>query len=318
MNFLPTKTPSVLCVIAILVAGALPTFAKSSHGKIRVLIVDGFSNHDWRQTTRLLRGILDRTGKFAVDVSTAPQDPDSPEWAAWHPDFFKYDVVIQTCNENANNGQLFNLKKKPDWPLAVKLDFIQYVRDGGGVYIFHAAENAFVGWKEYEQMVGLSWREANYGTAVRIEAGKLVRIAPNDGRGTNHGKRSDVSVTRLGDDPIHAGMPRTWMSPDMEVYYYARGPAENLTVLAYARDSDPDLGLLWPVEWTTTYGKGHVYISTYGHVWPGDIDPPGMRCAAVQTIIPRAVEWLAGRKVNIQVPPDFPGTAAVTVRSIPK
>jgi len=319
MTFLQSKAASVLCAIAIIVAGALPASARSNHGKIRVLIIDGFSNHDWQQTTQLLRGILDRAGKFKVDVSTVPQDPDSPEWAKWHPDFFKYDVVIQTCNENANNGLLLNLKKKPDWPLEVKLDFAQYVRDGGGVYIFHSAENAFVGWKEYEQMVALSWREANYGTAVRIDdAGKLVRISPNDGRATNHGKRSDVLVTRLGNDPIHTGMPRAWKSPDMEVYYYARGPAENLTVLAYARDSDPSLGLLWPVEWTSTYGKGRVYTSTYGHVWPGDVNPPGLRCAAVQTIIPRALEWLAGRKASFHIPADFPGTAAVSVRESPK
>ena len=315
MSFLPSKAASLLCVITFILAGALPTFAKSNHGKIRILIVDGFSNHDWRQTTQLLRRVLDRAGEFEVDVSTAPQDPDSPEWQTWRPKFSSYDVVIQTCNENANNGELLNLKKKPDWPEAAKRDFVDYVRNGGGVYIFHAAENAFVGWKEYEQMVGLSWRDANYGTAGRIDdTGKQVRIPPNDGRGTNHGKRSDVLVTRLGDDPIHAGMPHAWMSPDMEVYYYARGPAENLTVLAYARDSDPKLGLQWPVEWTTTYGKGRVYISTYGHVWPGDFDPPGIRCAAVQTIIPRALEWLAHRTPSFPVPSDFPGTTTVSVR----
>ena len=100
----------------------------------------------------------------------------------------------------------------------------------------------------------------------------------------------------------------------MEVYYYARGPAERLQVLAYATDSDPKLGLLWPVEWTTTYGKGRVYISTYGHVWPGDVEPPGLRDAAVQTIIPRALEWLARRPVTFPVPSDFPGTTTVSVR----
>ena len=302
-------------MFAVFIAGALPGFAKSNHGKIRVLIVDGFSNHDWQQTTQLLRGILDGAGKFEVDVSTAPQDSDSPEWAAWRPKFSNYDVVIQTCNENANNGLLLNLKKKPDWPEAVNRDFAEYVRKGGGVYIYHAAENAFVGWKEYEQMVGLSWRDANYGTAIRIDdAGGLVRIPPNDGRATNHGKRQDVLVTRLGNDPIHSGLPRAWMSPDMEVYYYARGPAQNINVLAYARDTDPKLGLLWPVEWTTNYGKGRVYISTYGHVWPGDVQPPGLRDAAVQTIIPRALEWLARRPVKFPVPGDFPGTSAVSVR----
>jgi uncharacterized protein len=166
-------------------------------------------------------------------------------------------------------------------------------------------------------MVGLSWREAGYGTAIRIgDAGEAIRIPPNDGRGTGHGQRGDVLVTSLGSDQIHAGLPGKWMSPDIEVYYYARGPAEKLSVLAYARDSDPKLGLLWPVEWTTTYGKGRVYISTYGHVWPGDVDPPGMRCAAVQTIIPRALEWLAHRTPKYPIPRDFPGPAAVSVRAV--
>ena len=38
---------------------------------VRVLIVDGFSNHDWKLTTSLIEGILMPTGLFTVDVSTA-------------------------------------------------------------------------------------------------------------------------------------------------------------------------------------------------------------------------------------------------------
>jgi type 1 glutamine amidotransferase len=152
-------------------------------------------------------------------------------------------------------------------------------------------------------------------TAIRVsEDGTLVRIPPGEGGGTSHGQRGDVLVTRLGDDPIHAGMPRAWLTPSLEVYYYARGPAENIHVLAYARDSKPGQGLLWPVEWTTTYGKGPVYVSTYGHVWKGDVQPASMRCAAVQTIIPRVVQWLAKKPVTIPVPPDFPGTNAISIR----
>ena len=120
MTFLRSKAASFLCVLAVVLASAPPTFATPPQKKIRVLIVDGFSNHDWRQTTQLLRGILERAGEFDVDVSTAPQDTDSPEWATWRPKFSNYDVVIQTCNENANNGLLLNLKKKPDWPEPVK------------------------------------------------------------------------------------------------------------------------------------------------------------------------------------------------------
>jgi len=275
---------------------------------IRVLIVDGFSNHDWQQTTSLIRGILDSTGQFDVSVSTAPATTNDPAWSTWRPKFSAYDVVIQTCND-INHG--------PMWPEAVKKDFSAYVINGGGVYIFHSAENAFVGWKEYERMVGLCWRKASYGTAIRVnEDGTLTRIPPDVGGGTSHGTRGDVLVTRFADDPIHAGLPHSWLSPDMEVYYYARGPAEEVTVLAYARDSKPGQGMLWPVEWTVAYGQGRVYVSTYGHVWKGDVQPPSMRCAAVQTIIPRAVQWLAKKPVTIPVPPDFPGTNTVSVRPI--
>lgn len=305
----------LLSLLAISFAGLLPASASAAGRKIRVLIVDGFSNHDWPQTTAMLRGLLEATKDFTVSVSTAPQETDAARWAAWRPRFADYDVVIQTCNDNGGNGLLEGVSPKPRWPQAVKQDFVDFVRKGGGVYIFHAAENAFVGWKEYERMVGLCWRDAGYGTAVRVsEEGRIVRIPPGEGGGTGHGARSDVLVTLLGDDPIHAGMPRTWLSPDMEVYYYARGPAERLHVLAYARDSKPGQGMLWPVEWTTTYGQGRVYVSTYGHVWKGDVQPAGLRCAAVQTIIPRALQWLARRPVTFPLPKDFPGTSAISER----
>lgn len=293
-------------LIALFLAASFAVSAADS--KIRVLIVDGFSNHDWQQTTALIRGILTPTGLFDVNVSTTPQTTNAADWSAWRPKFSDYDVVIQTCNDISHG---------PKWPEPVQKDFEDFARKGGGVYIYHSAENAFVGWKAYEQMVGLCWRKADYGVAIRVnEDGTLARIPPGEGSNTSHGKRGDVLVTRLGDDLIHDGMPRAWLSPDMEVYFYARGPAENVTVLAYARDSKPGQGMLWPVEWTTIYGKGRVYVSTYGHVWKGDTNPPAMRCAAVQTIIPRAVQWLAQKPVTVPVPDDFPGTNAISVRPV--
>ncbi|HZI32837.1 MAG TPA: ThuA domain-containing protein, partial [Candidatus Binatia bacterium] len=215
------KSALLSCLAAVLFAGLIRP-AEAADTKIRVLIVDGFSNHDWQQTTALLRQILEPTGLFDVSVSTTPQRTNAAAWDAWRPKFSDYDVVIQTCND-INHG--------PKWPEPVKKDFEDFVRTGGGVYIFHSAENAFVGWKEYERMVGLCWRKADYGTAIRVNNdGSLVRVPPGEGSGTGHGKRGDVLVTRLGDDPIHVGMPRAWLSPDMEVYYYARGSAENITV----------------------------------------------------------------------------------------
>ena len=299
------KSRLYLCLAILLLAGSV-LFAGTDGRKIRVLIVDGYSNHDWRQTTLLVSNLLATSGNFDVVVSTAPNLTNDPAASAWHPHFSDYDVVIQNCND------IFHPKP---WPELVKRDFENFVRNGGGVYIFHSSENAFTGWKEYERMVGLCWRPANYGTAICVNSGgKLVRIPPGVGESTGHGPRGDVLVTRLGEDPIHTGMPRAWLTPELEVYYYARGPAQQVHVLAYARDSKPGQGMLWPVEWTVDYGAGRVYVATYGHVWPGDVQPASLRCAAVQTIIPRAVQWLAKRPVTIPVPPDFPGTNTISAR----
>ena len=41
---------------------------------VRVMIINGQNNHDWRITTDALRATLDATGRFAVQVETAPQE----------------------------------------------------------------------------------------------------------------------------------------------------------------------------------------------------------------------------------------------------
>ena len=271
---------------------------------VRVLIVDGVSNHDWKLTTALIRGILEPTGDFAVTVSTTPSTKDSADWDAWRPRFTDYDVVIQTYND---------LGGGPKWPKAVQDDFEAFVRNGGGVYVWHGGNNAFSDWPAYNDMIGLGWRESSFGWALSVnDQGRITRIAPGDGPGTGHGKRVDTLVKRIGDHPIHAGLPRAWMTPDIEVYHYARGPAARIEVLSYG--FDPDTTMNWPLEWTTRYGKGRVYTSTFGHVWAGDTQPARMRCAGVQTILMRALQWLAGRSVTIPVPPDFPTADRVSVR----
>ena len=271
---------------------------------VRVLIVDGVSNHDWKLTTALIRGILEPTGDFAVTVSTTPSTKDSAGWDAWRPRFTDYDVVIQTYND---------LGGGPKWPKAVQDDFEAFVRNGGGVYVWHGGNNAFSDWPAYNDMIGLGWRESSFGWALSVnDQGRITRIAPGDGPGTGHGKRVDTLVKRIGDHPIHAGLPRAWMTPDIEVYHYARGPAARIEVLSYG--FDPDTTMNWPLEWTTRYGKGRVYTSTFGHVWAGDTQPARMRCAGVQTILMRALQWLAGRSVTIPVPPDFPTADRVSVR----
>jgi type 1 glutamine amidotransferase len=293
---------SILAALSALAFFAPPDLAADS--KIKVLIVDGFSNHDWRQTTRLIRGILDSSGLFDVAVSTSPPTAASPGWDDWRPMFSDFDVVIQNCNDYGGG---------PSWPRPVQVAFVDFVKNGGGVLAFHSANNAFPNWPEYNQIVGLLWRKRDFGTALTIDASeKIVAIPPNHGGNTGHGKRGDVLVHLLGDHPIHDGLPRTWLTPSLEVYYYARGPAQNMQVLSYGFDRLTQMN--WPLEWTVTYGKGRMYSSTFGHVWKGDIQPASMRCADEQTLLLRALQWLAKRPITVPVPPDFPTATAISIR----
>jgi hypothetical protein len=271
---------------------------------IRVLIVDGFSNHDWKLTTALIRGIIEPTGLFVVDVSTSPPTADAPGWDSWRPNFQAYDVVIQNCND---------IKGGQQWPRDVQIAFEQYVANGGGVYVWHSANNAFPAWPAYNEMIGLGWRKKDAGWAIAVgDKEQLIRIPAGEGENTSHGARHDTVIHRMGEHPIHAGLPREWLTPDIEVYQYARGPAKNLKVLSYG--FDPRTKMNWPLEWVVQYGKGRVYTSTFGHVWTGDTQPVRMRCAGVQTIVVRALQWLARRDVTWPVPKDFPTADKASIR----
>ena len=185
------------------------------------------------------------------------------------------------------------------------------------MFVFHAGNNAFANWEAYNQIIGLGWRGKNYGYALRIGTNEVIeRIPPGEGAGTSHGARTDRVVNRLGEHPIHAGFPRRWKTPAIEVYTYARGPAENVSVLSWAEE--PRTHERWPIEWTVQFGAGRVYNSTFGHVWPGEADPVDLRCAGFQTVLVRSLQWLAKRDVTFPVPRDFPTADAVVLRALPE
>ena len=213
----------------IILMTALTAFAAAGGEQTRVLIVDGFSNHDWKRTTACLTELLARHGGYSVDVSTFPAGAPQEEREAWNPEFRNYDVVIQ----NTNGGT-----QGPEWGATAKKSLEQYLKEGGGMLAFHSANNAFPQWPEYNRMIGLGWRPRDYGTSLIVtDDGAVLRLPPGEGGPTSHGARIDALVTRLGNHPMHAGLPRQWRAADIEVYRYTRGPAEQVQVLSYARGS---------------------------------------------------------------------------------
>ena len=285
----------ISCLQFILLSNS--TFCQSKSDKIDVLIVDGFSNHDWKQTSYVVKTILGKSGLFNVSISTAPSEPEDKGWNTWRPEFKNFDVVIK----NSNN--IHNTKIR--WPREVEKGLEEYIKSGGGLYVLHSANNSFPNWDEYNLIIGLGWRSKEEGIALQVkDNGQIEEIPIGEGKGTNHGPRNDEVIHILNRHPINRNFPNAWKTPDMELYEYARGPAKNLTILSYARENKTNIN--WPVEWTVSYGKGRVYNSSMGHLWKGEKYPVSYRCIGFQTTLIRATEWLATGNVSYKIPEDFP------------
>ena len=275
----------------------------------RVLIIDGINNHDWPRATAILKAILQDSGLFVVEISTTPPREGSPEeWAKWRPNFANYDVVIS----NFNGG---HTARGVHWPREVEQALEQYVSNGGGLVIFHAANNSFPNWPAYNEMIGLGWRTPDFGPSIIVGPGeKIVTIPAGEGRKPGHGPEHDFVVTLLDQEhPITQGLPKKWLHPNEQLTHGQHGPARNMTVLTYAWSKDTQQNEV--MDWVIPYGRGRVYTTMLGHLWKDKPDT-ALRCAGFQTLFVRGVEWSATGAVTHPVPNDFPTESAASLRAI--
>ena len=99
--------------------------------------------------------------------------------------------------------------------------------NGGGLVIYHAANNSFPNWPAYNEMIGLGWRDKNFGPSLIVSPEeKIIEIPKGEGRNPGHGPEHDFQVTVLNTDhPITKGMPKKWMHPHEQLTHGQHGPA---------------------------------------------------------------------------------------------
>jgi type 1 glutamine amidotransferase len=280
----------------------LSTHANAIDKPILVLIVDGQSGgpyHAWQLTTSILKKELEETKLFQVTVATSPEFPG--DFSNFHPKFADYKAIV--WNYDA-----------PDWPADLRQQLEDYVRNGGGLVIVHAADNAFPDWPAFNQMTGIGgWRNRSEkaGPFWYFKDGKLISD-DTPGPAGSHGARLPFQVvTRDSQHPIMKGLPPAWMHNTDELYAHLRGPGQNMTVLAtaYSDPKNKGTGHDEPMLMVLSYGKGRIFHTTMGH------DATALSCVGFMTTYQRGTEWAATGKVTQRVPTTFPTANTVSFRA---
>ena len=284
---------------AMLAVALRPAVAAPS---IHVMLLDGESGgpyHAWQLTTPVMKKELEETGLFQVDVVTAPAW--GGDFNSFKPDFQKYQVIVSNLDS-------------PDWPPDLQAAFEQFVNNGGGLVVVHAADNAFPNWRAFNEMTGIGgWRnrDDHAGPMWYFQNGKLVSDN-SPGPAGAHGARLPFQLTaRDGQHPIMRGLPAAWMHAGDELYSKLRGPGQNMTVLAtaYSDASNSGTGHDEPILMVLSYGKGRIFHTTMGH------DIPALSCVGFITTFQRGTEWAATGNVTQRVPPTFPTANTVSYRA---
>lgn len=233
---------------------------------IRTLLITGHNNHNWQYTSRVHADTLKATGRFDVDIT------DDPETALADTDAVrKYQLFVLDYNDSQASKR---------WGSSAEQNFTAAVNGGAGVVAIHAADNAFKGWADYEKMLGLMWRD-----------------------GTGHGKFHAFDIEIVDKEhPITKGMADIKAHPD-ELYHNLINPQNvkySLLARALATKESGGSGKQEPMAFTLQFGKGNIFATPLGHVWPGSDDQKvSVTSPAFKTLLARGAEWAATGKVTL-------------------
>lgn len=275
-------------------------FSVSARKPIKTLLITGQNNHNWQVSHVAIKQILENSGRFAVDFAISPSQ--GKDMSGFILDFTPYDLVVLDYNGDA-------------WPDKTNENFLRYVQNGGGVVVYHAADNAFSGWKEFNKICALGgWegRNEKSGPWVYWKDGKLVKDS-SPGVGGSHGQQHEYVLTARNDEhPVMKGLPKQWKHTKDELYDRMRGPGNIKDILftAFSEKETGGSGREEPLIFTVDYGDARIFHTMLGHAGSTLEDNPAMQCAGFQITLLRGAEWAATGKVTLKVPKDFPGMEA--------
>lgn len=247
---------------------AMPLLAQdSAPAKIKLLIVTGANNHDWKWTAPELKRVFEECGRFTVDVTEEPAKDlaDGDRLAG-------YAAIVLDYNG-------------PRWGEPAESAFLHAVQGGVGVSVVHAADNSFPDWPEYCKLVGLCWVNGK----------------------TAHGSYHPFDVVVVDPaHPITQGMADMRMHPDELYHRLVPTPGAEFRVLlsAYSEPKTGGTGRYEPMATAAHYGKGRVFHTPLGHTWNNAIPTrASFYDPQLRTLLQRGTEWAATGAVTISPTP---------------
>lgn len=151
--------------------------ARGADAKLRVLVLSGANNHDWKTTTPAIKAALEESGRFEVDVEDRVMDMKPGAFAP-------YQVIVSNFNTYGNDAPA-----RKEWDAETKKGFTDHMTKGRGLVIVHAGSSVFYDWPEFHNLACGTWKD-----------------------GTSHGAIHLNRVTFNGEDsPITRGLQPFWI-----------------------------------------------------------------------------------------------------------
>ena len=228
----------------------------------RILIITGDHGHDWKTTTKILKDFLSAGDRLQVDVTETPAKDLTAE------NLGKYDALLLNYRDTAKGTA------DTKWSDDNKKAFLDAVKGGKGLIVFHHASSAFVkpNWDEFEKATAGGWRAQGY-----------------------HGPKHVFTVKKTAvDHPISEGLPQEFTHAIDELYSNSViTPGSVILATAYCDPGKPrGTGKDEAIVWVNSYGKGRVYHNVMGH------DAEAMADPQFQAWMKRGVEWAATGKAT--------------------
>ena len=250
------KSLLILTGFLLLTPAATITNAWADDAPIRVLILTGRNNHNWKETTPVLEKLLENAD-CSVDTVVPPEGLTKEN-------LLNYDVILSNWNSWGKGSK----EAEAQWTDVERAAYLDFVHKGGGHVTVHAGGSSFYDdWPEYRKVSLVFW---NLGET---------------GHGRPHAFRVRIDQP---DHPAAAGLEAFTIRDEL---WNKPGVVEGATVLASAYSDNANeakgTGQWEPSAVAAEYGQGRCFATLLGH------DAQIMENKGFRKLLIRGVHWAA-------------------------